>query len=135
MDEIVCDKWLTPPKEVLVKRFVIYAGMFVFVAALVGCGGGADGAVKDYIKAVDNLSESIEKKESADKIKEKGNAVATAIKKINDLKLSEEDSKKLAEKHKDALKGSFERYAKAVMANPESMAALQGIEMSSFGKK
>jgi aspartokinase len=116
-----------------VKKLITLAGMFLVLAAVSGCGNSADAAVKDYLKAMDDMSESLEKKAGKDEINAKGKKLEEAGKKLEALKLSKEEKDKLAEKHKDAIKKSGERFTAALMAG--AMPDLGGINFggSPFG--
>jgi division protein CdvB (Snf7/Vps24/ESCRT-III family) len=81
--------------------------------ASAGCGGKADGLVKDMITDMNTLADAMEKGDGA-KIKECQERMQATTKKLEDLKLSEDEMKKLMEKHKEELDKAGQRMAQAM---------------------
>jgi hypothetical protein len=97
-------------------RFLGAIALTVCVFSLSGCGSSpADSLMNDMVKCLNEMADAMEKKLPEDKVA----AIQTRMKEIGEklegLKLSEEDKKKLLEKHKDAMAKASERMQKAMM--------------------
>ena len=87
------------------------------MAATVGCGGStADNLITEQIAILNQMADALEKgdKAKAKELDEKGKDVA---KRLDALKLSDEEKAKVMEKHKDALAKAFGRCLEASMKN------------------
>jgi hypothetical protein len=97
-----------------VKSFVFSVGMVFLLFGASGCGSSADGLVKDEIKYMNEMADAIEKKDEA-KTKELKAKLEETEKKLNELKLSDDDKKKLIEANKDELTKATQRVVEATM--------------------
>lgn len=94
---------------------------------MTGCGGGgADGAVKDQIAAINELTEALKSGDAA-KAKAAAAKAQAAGKKLEDLKLSAEDKKKLEEKYKDQMAAAALNMLGAMMSSKLSEADMKEI--------
>ncbi len=94
----------------MLRRTVCLVTSAAFLG-LAGC-GGPDSLIKEQIADMNALADAMEKGESEEKIKELSKKMEATGKKLEDLKLSEEDKKKLIEKHK----AEFEKAGSRMMA-------------------
>ncbi len=97
------------------KRFLWLACCCLVPLGVSGCGSSPDSAIKDQIKSMNDLADAVEKNEPDAKIQDLQKRVEESGKKLEALKLSEEDQKKLFEKHKDELSKAMGRYMAAMM--------------------
>lgn len=81
-----------------------------------GCGANPDSLMKDQIKAVNEMAEALEKNEPESRISEIKARIEKNNKKMEGLKLSDDDKKKLIERHKDELMRATARLQKAMMS-------------------
>ncbi len=88
-----------------------------------------DALMKQMIAAVHTLASAIDKKESADKIKDLAQKLKATGDKIDALNLSADDKKKLEEKYKKEMTDALGKLFAAALSNPEGAKALEG-----FGK-
>ena len=72
-------------------------------SALSGCGANADSLMKQDIKAMNDLADAVESGAPEAKVAELKTKLEEINKKLEALKLSDEDKKKLIEQHKDEL--------------------------------
>src|SRR5262245_17875236 len=96
------------------------------LVAMAGCGGGADGLVKDMISDMNALADAIEKGDEA-KVKEAEERMKATTKKLDDLKLSDDEKKKLMEKHKPELEKAGKRMAEAMFKKMGQGMGLPGL--------
>src|SRR5262245_31033895 len=96
----------------MLRRSLCLAAAAALVTA--GCGGGADSLMKDMISDMNALADAVEKNESEAKVKEIQDRMQATTKKLDDLKLSDDDKKKLIEKHKAELEKAGQRMAGAM---------------------
>jgi hypothetical protein len=66
-----------------------------------GCGASADSLMKDQIKLMNELADAMESNAAESKLADIKKRMDENSKKLDGLKLSEEDKKRLLEKHKD----------------------------------
>jgi hypothetical protein len=102
------------------KKCVVVAFAFGLLVNVSGCGSSPDSIMKDSIAAMNDLADAVEKKDEG-----KAKAAATKLqdleKKLDALKLSEDDKKKLLEKHKDEAGKALTKLMGAMVKNPEFM--------------
>jgi len=96
------------------KKFLSLTCAFALLVGVSGCGSKADSLIKEQIKLMNDLADAIEKDDEAkakdiqEKIKENG-------KKLDDLKLSDDEKKKLEEKYKGDVEKAMKRVMEAAM--------------------
>ena len=86
-------------------------------ATTTGPGGGtatAEAAYKDYIAALNDLAETIEKSESAEAQKAAAGKVQAAMTRLNQMKVTEAEDKKLKDQIGDELKNANVRLGTAL---------------------
>jgi|SRR5579872_5798412 len=107
------------------NRFYVLGFVTALLVLVPGCGSNdPDSLMKQRISQTNDLASAIEKKESADKIKSLAEKLKATSEKLAGLKLSAEESKKMFEKYSGEIMESGMKLAKAVMSNPEAIAAL-----------
>ncbi len=110
------------------NRFVVVGFIAVVLTTVSGCGkNDPDSLTKESISQINDLASAIEKKESTDKIKSLAEKLKATQDKIQALKLSPEDQKKLMEKYQKETMEALSKLVKAAMGNPEAMAALSSV--------
>lgn len=82
---------------------------------LTGCGATPDSLIKDQIGAMNDMADALEKNEPESRIADIKARMEQNNKKMEALKLPEDDKKKLLEKHKDELLKAMTRLQKAMM--------------------
>lgn len=96
-------------------RRIALSLMGAFALSAMGCGKSSDSLMRDMIADVNNLAESIEKKEP----KEKQEKIAERLKGLGEqmkqVKMSDDEKKKLQEKYKDDMGKAFSRLMQAQM--------------------
>jgi hypothetical protein len=100
--------------------------------ATAGCGGAADGVVKDQIQAMNDFADAMEKGDEA-KAKELGEKVQALQKKFDDLKLSDDEKKKLFEKHKGEMEKAGQRMAQAMFKKMGGAIGMPGLAPPGVG--
>ncbi len=98
------------------RKLLMLAIPLLAACGICGC-GGADGLMRDQIKLMNETAEAIESKAPQEKINELEKRLEENGKKLEELKLSDEEKKKLLEKHNDEMMKAGMRYAKAKMGN------------------
>jgi hypothetical protein len=88
--------------------------MVVLLCGVIGCGGNADSLVKDEIKCMNELADAFEKKDDA-RAKELQTKLEETDKKLQALKLSDEQKKQLISRHQEELQKASTRLAQAGM--------------------
>jgi hypothetical protein len=116
------------------KRFIVLGFVAALLSSAPGCSSNdPDSLSKQSISQMNDLASAIEKKESPDKIKSLVERWKATVEKMEALKLSDEEKKKLAEKYqKESLEASKKLLA-AATANPEGAMALASL--AGFGDK
>jgi hypothetical protein len=104
-----------PVKKVLVLGFA-----FVLLVGVGGCGSKADSLMKAQIKVCYDQADAIENSDLA-KFQELENKRKEINKEMADLKLSDEETKKLREKYKDEFKAAARRIFEATWKNAEKL--------------
>src|SRR5262245_1920443 len=108
-------------EECRMRKTSIVAVMFASIVTVSGCGSSADSLVNDMIRCMNDMADAMEKsapKEKLDQIKSRMEEIDNKMKALN---LSEDQKKKLMEKHKDALEKAGKRMAEAMMKNVGNM--------------
>jgi outer membrane murein-binding lipoprotein Lpp len=110
------------------KRLYVFGIFTALLVSVSGCGSkDPEGLTKQLISQTNDLAAAIEKKESTDTIKSLAEKMKATSEKRSALKLTPEEAKQLMEKYaKEQLEAGM-RLAKAVMGNPEAMAAITSI--------
>jgi hypothetical protein len=92
------------------KKAVAWAGVFVLVFGVSGCGGSseAENLVKEQIQLVNDLADAMEAKDM-NKILELQKKQEELQKKIEAMKLSPAEDKRLEEKYKGDLEKAMQR--------------------------
>lgn len=98
------------------RRVLGFGLVAVVLASASGC-GGPDGLMKELIAGLNDMAASIEKKEPAEKQKAAAERVKATSEKLDKLKLSDEEKKKLVEKYKPQLEEAMKRLMTAAFAN------------------
>jgi predicted Holliday junction resolvase-like endonuclease len=99
-------------------RKTLYVGaMIALVFTMNGCGSNADGLMSDMIRCMNDMADAMEKKAPEEKLTEIKTRMENIGKKLDALKLSEDEKKKLLEKHKDAMEKAAKRITDATMKN------------------
>ncbi len=97
------------------KRLVLGC-LLLAACGISGCGSSPDSLIQEQIKDMNQLAEALETKASQDKINELKKKMEETSKKLEDLKLSDDEKKKLMEKHMDEFTKASTRLVKASMA-------------------
>jgi hypothetical protein len=92
------------------------ASLFLVVCGVSGCGANADGLVKEEIQTMNDLADALENKAPEAKVSELKKKLEDTDKKLQALKLSGADKKKLVERHQEELMKASMRLAKAGMS-------------------
>jgi hypothetical protein len=118
------------------KRSIVLGFVAALLVSAPGCSSNdPDSLSKQSISQMNDLAAAIEKKESPDKIKSLVEKWKATVEKLEALKLSDDEKKKLAEKYqKETLEASKKLFA-AVTANPEGAVALASLGGGGFGGK
>ena len=98
-----------------VKKSHVLGVLLLVLCGVVGCGANADSLVKEEIKTMNDLAEALENKAPEAKVTELQKKLEETNKKLEALKLSDDEKKKLGEQHKDELTKAGMRMAKAGM--------------------
>lgn len=97
-------------------RLALAIVLSISVISFCGCGSSpGDSLMNDMIKCMNEMADAIEKKLPEDKVTPIQTRMKELGEKLDALKLSEEEKKKLLEKHKDAMAKAAERMQKAMM--------------------
>ncbi|HEY2783884.1 MAG TPA: hypothetical protein VGJ05_02825 [Fimbriiglobus sp.] len=95
-----------------------------------GCSGGPDSLVKELIGDMNAIADAMEKKESKETIEKLMDKMNATKKKFDDLKLSDDEKKKLMEKHKDEIEKATKRMMSAMMNGTfNNMGGMPGMPM------
>jgi hypothetical protein len=105
--------WSTE-RRLLVKRSLILAGTAVLLCGVMGCGGSADSLVRDQIRTMNDLADAIEKKDDA-RAKDLQEKLKATEKKLQELKLSDEQKKELISHHQEEIQKAVQRLTQAAM--------------------
>ncbi len=97
------------------KRLLGLGSVSLLFFALSGCSGNADGLVQEQIKDMNDLAQAIETNAPDATLKDLQQKMQDTGKKLDDLKLSDDDKKKLIEAHKDEITKASTRLVKAMM--------------------
>jgi hypothetical protein len=118
------------------KRLIVLGFVAALLVSAPGCSSNdPDSLSKQSISQMNDLAAAIEKKESPDKIKSLVEKWKATVEKMEALKLSDDEKKKLAEKYqKESLEASKKLLA-AAMANPEGAVALASLGGGGIGDK
>jgi hypothetical protein len=108
------------------KKALILGSMLVLVLGLAGCGSSPDSLVKEQIAGINDLADAIEKGEPESKLTDIKKRMEDTSKKLEALKMSDDEKKKLIEKHKDELLKATERMVKAMMSKSKDFGSLFG---------
>jgi peptidoglycan hydrolase CwlO-like protein len=104
------------------KKVLVFASLLVFFVSLNGCGSSPESLVQDQIKAMNDMADALEKNAPEAKLTELKNRADEIGKKLEKLNLSEDEKKKLFEKHKDEITKAGQRLMTAMMGK-----AMQGL--------
>ena len=105
------------------KRLASAACVLILLSKLTGCGSGgssADSLMKEQIKLMNELAEAMESGADQSKVEALNKKLNETAEKFKALKLSEDDTKKLAEKYKDDLGKAVMRLMAASFKGPAS---------------
>ncbi len=97
------------------KKVLATAAAFALLTGVSGCGSKGDSLMKEQISLLNQLADELEGSASQGKIDEISNKIAQNGRKLDELKLSQEDQKKLLEKHQEDWKKAKERFLAATM--------------------
>lgn len=112
------------------KMALVRTGMFLLLLGLVGCGGSSpDSLVKEQIAGMNEMADALEKNEPESKLTDIKNRLEATGKKMEALKLSDDEKKKLLEKHKDELMNATSRMFQAMMKRSKDLGSLFGGKM------
>lgn len=104
------------PKEMLVKKRLVLGSLLLLLCSSSGCSSNsADSLMTEEIKNLNELAEALETKAPEAKVNELQSKLRDTNKKIEALKLSEDEKKKLVERHRDEMAKASMRFAKASM--------------------
>jgi len=96
------------------RKSIILAGMLFLACGAVGCGGSADSLLKKQFKYMNEWAEAVEKNDDS-RAKEATKNMEETAKKLEALKLSEEEKKKLVKRHQDEFQKANTRVEQAAM--------------------
>ncbi len=117
------------------KRFIVLGFVAMLLVSAPGCSSNdPDSLSKQSISQMNDLAAAIEKKESPDKIKSLVEKWKATVEKMEALKLSDDEKKKLAEKYQKETLEASKKLLAAVTANPEGGMALASLG-GGFGGK
>jgi len=105
--------------EALVRKSLAMICLLAAAVGITGCGSSPDSLMQEQIKDTNELAEAIETKAPQDKINDLRKKMEENGKKLAEFKLSDDDKKKLVEKHKDEFTKATARLAKAMGLNRE----------------
>jgi chromosome segregation ATPase len=98
-----------------VKKIIVLSGFLVLLCGVSGCGSSADSLIKEEIKGMDDLADALENNAPQSKIDEISKRLKETDKKLEDLKLSDEEKKKVIEQNKAELERVTKRLAAAML--------------------
>jgi hypothetical protein len=96
------------------KKSLALTGMLLLLFGASGCSSSPDSLIKDQISLMNDMADALEKGDEA-KAKSIAEKMKEVDKKLEALKLSEDDKKKLGEKYKDELTKAAMRMLQAQM--------------------
>lgn len=106
-------------------RALVLGFIAVLFVSAPGCSGNdPDSLTKQSISQMNDLAAALEKKESQDTIKALAEKIKATNEKMEALKLSDKDKKKLQEKYKKEIEDVMKRIMTATLANPDAIAAM-----------
>ncbi len=97
------------------RKVFVLASVIVLSVTAIGCGPDPDALMKDQIKAMNDMAEALENDAPESKLEEIGKRTKEINEKIEGLSLSDEEKKKLVERHKDELTKATVRLQAAMM--------------------
>jgi hypothetical protein len=98
------------------RKLLVSASLVVLACGVSGCGGAnGDSLMKEQVKDMNDLAAALESKAPEAKVKELSTKLQETEKKLKALNLSEDEKKKLAERHRDELVKASMRLAQAGM--------------------
>ena len=97
------------------KKSFVLRSLVLVLFGVSGCGASADSLVKEQIQGMNDLAEALETKAPEAKVKELQKNLEETGKKLEALKLSDDEKKKLFEQHKEELMKATTRLAQAGM--------------------
>jgi hypothetical protein len=109
----------------VVKKLIVFAGMVVLVCGVIGCGRNADSLIKEEIKNMNAMADAMEKKDDA-KLKDCQTKLEETNKKLQALKLSDQEKKQLLERHQDELQKATMRVVQASMSRMGDLGKMFG---------
>jgi hypothetical protein len=98
-----------------VRKLLVLGSLLLVLCGVSGCGANADSLIKEQIKAMNDLAEALETKAPEAKVNEVQKKLEVTDKKLQALKLSDDEKKQLTERHKDEMTKASMRLAKAGM--------------------
>lgn len=117
------------------KRLTALGIVTVLLMATTGCAKSPDALMKQGIDQMNDLAVALEKKESPDRIKSLAEKLKSTLEKLDGLKISEDEKKKLGEKYKDDLGKAAIKLMSAALAYPEGAKAMESVGPLNVGKK
>jgi hypothetical protein len=102
-------------KEISMKRSLGFGVLLAAFCGIVGCGASADSLMNDQVKAMNEMADALEKKAPESTVSEIQTRMKNTNEKLEALKLSDDEKKKLLERHKDELTKATTRVAQASM--------------------
>ncbi len=97
------------------KKKAVLSGICLLLFAVSGC-SSADGLMQEMINNMNDLAQGYESNAPDAKLKELQAKLDDTGKKLDALKLSDDDKKKLMEKYKDPMQKAGQRMVTAMMA-------------------
>ena len=97
------------------KKLLGLGSIALLLFAVSGCGANADSLVQEQIKEMNDLAQAMETNAPDSTIKDIQKKMEDTNQKLKDLKVSDEEGKKLADKYKDDLTKALQRLLKAAM--------------------
>ena len=96
------------------KKAFVLASLVVLSFTSSGCGPSPDTLMKEQIKEMNDMADALENNQP-EKVKEVEKRIEATNKKVEKLSLSDDETKQLAERHKDELTKATVRLQKAMM--------------------
>jgi hypothetical protein len=110
------------------KRALVCGFVALLLIPAAGCkGNDPESLIKQQIADMNALADALEKKESPEKLKAAAEKLKATSEKFKNLKLPEDQSKKLLEKYGGELIGAAFKLAAAEGKNPEGAKAVEDI--------
>ncbi len=119
------------------KKYAVLGSICLLFVGLSGCGAsGADGLMQEMIGEMNDLAAAAESNAPDSKIKEIQDKMTETGKKLDALKLTDDEKKKLTEKYQEPMQKAADRMLKAMMAKgmKDMGGALPGMPTMPGGK-